>query len=62
LLARGEIALYIWQQFSNDEIAILGSTFCLFLFNLIIPAIIGAIFILKVNISKSLGYESVKKE
>ncbi|MEL6718731.1 MAG: lysylphosphatidylglycerol synthase domain-containing protein [Bacteroidota bacterium] len=62
LLARGEVALFIWQRFSGDEIAILGSTFALFIFNLLVPAIIGAIFILRINVLKSLGYETVKSE
>lgn len=60
LLARGEVALFVWGQFSSDEIAILGSTFTLFIFNLIVPAIIGAIFILRINVLKSLGYDNVK--
>ncbi|MEM9888823.1 MAG: lysylphosphatidylglycerol synthase domain-containing protein [Bacteroidota bacterium] len=62
LLARGEVALFIWGQFSTDEIAILGSTFTLFIFNLIVPATVGAIFILRVNVLKSLGYGGVKSK
>ncbi|NJL74481.1 MAG: hypothetical protein HC892_05005 [Saprospiraceae bacterium] len=57
LLARGELALFIWKPFSEDEISILGSTFLVFILNLIIPSLIGAVFIFKVNILKSLGYE-----
>jgi len=61
LLARGEVALFVWQRFSEDEIAILGSTFALFIFNLLVPAIIGAIFILRINVLKSLGYGVAKE-
>jgi len=58
VLARGELALFIWKPFSEDEISILSSTFLLFILNLIIPSLIGAVFIFKVNIIKSLGYEN----
>lgn len=57
--ARGPMALFIWQRFSDDAIGILGSTYTLYIVNLIIPSIIGAFFLLRVNIIKSLGYESV---
>ena len=58
LLARVEIALYIWGNFSENDISILASTFGLWVINLIIPSLIGMAFITNVNILKSLGYES----
>lgn len=61
LFARGEVALFVWQHLwaadTPNTINILASTYTLFLFNLIVPALIGAIFILQVNISKSLGLD-----
>lgn len=58
LLARGEIALYIWGIYSNDQVAILAATFTLFVINIALPALIGMTFIVKANILKSLGYEN----
>ncbi|MFT5763191.1 MAG: uncharacterized membrane protein YbhN (UPF0104 family) [Saprospiraceae bacterium] len=60
LMARGELAIYIWGNFSAHEINILAATFFLWIINLIIPSLIGALFISNVNIMKSLGYS--KKE
>lgn len=56
LLARGEIALFVWGYFTQDEVAILATSFTLFILNLIVPALIGALFIFRINILKSLGY------
>ncbi len=57
LFARGQIALEIWGFFSENEIGILASTFTLWTLNLIIPALIGTVFIIKINVIQSLGYE-----
>jgi Lysylphosphatidylglycerol synthase TM region len=58
LLMRGEVALYVWGNFSTNELSILASTFSLWVINMIIPALIGLIFIVNINILKSLGYAS----
>ncbi|MEO1258104.1 MAG: lysylphosphatidylglycerol synthase domain-containing protein [Bacteroidota bacterium] len=60
LLARGEIALFIWGFFSEDQVAILAATFTLFVINIAIPALLGMAFIVQANILKSLGYENGK--
>lgn len=57
LLARGEIALYIWGFFSEDQVAILAATFTLFVINIALPALVGMVFIFQTNILKSLGVE-----
>jgi len=57
LLARGEVALQIWGVFDANEISILAATFSLWVINLIIPALIGTVFIVNINVLKSLGYE-----
>ncbi len=56
LLVRGEIALYIWGSFCTYELNILAATFSLWVINLIIPALIGMVFIVNTNVIKSLGY------
>ncbi|MEL7020479.1 MAG: lysylphosphatidylglycerol synthase transmembrane domain-containing protein [Bacteroidota bacterium] len=64
LLARGEIALGIWGLFSPLSLHILAASFSLFVINLSLPALIGAVFIAKINVLNSLGYdrEDNKKE
>jgi len=61
LLARGEIALFVWGMFSSNEVDILAATFSLFVINIAIPALLGMCFIVQVNVLKSLGYENSKK-
>lgn len=58
LLARGEIAIFIWGFFSEDQVAILAATFTLFVINVVVPALLGLVFIVQANILKSLGYEN----
>lgn len=58
LLTRGQVALFVWKFFGGNEISVLASTYLLFVINLVLPALLGAVFILKTNVLKSLGYES----
>lgn len=58
LLARGEIALFIWGFFSQNEVSILAATFSLFVINVAVPALIGMAFIVQANIVKTFGYEN----
>jgi hypothetical protein len=60
LLARGEIALYVWGFFTPDNMDILAATFSLFVINIAVPALLGLVFIVQVNIIKSIGYEDGK--
>lgn len=53
LVMRGGTALYIWQFFSANQIAILATTFSLWLFNVILPAAIGFILLLNVKFFSS---------
>lgn len=57
LFVRSEVALFVWGLYSANEIAILAATFSLWILNLMIPAFIGTIFMLNINVLKSLGYE-----
>lgn len=61
LLARGEVALLIWSPFAPDKLGILAATFALFIINLLLPALLGAVFIVKINVLKSLGYDQEAK-
>ncbi len=58
LLARGEIALFVWGHFAESQVSILAATFSLFVINIAVPALLGLVFIVQVNILKSLGYEN----
>jgi hypothetical protein len=57
LLARGEAALVVWGVFSDHKLGILAATFSLFIINLCLPALVGIVFVVKINVLKSLGYE-----
>jgi len=57
VFARSEIALIVWGIFSVNEIAILSSSFGLWIINLLIPAFIGLLLSLDKNVVKSFGYE-----
>ncbi|GJM31645.1 MAG: hypothetical protein DHS20C18_06460 [Saprospiraceae bacterium] len=57
LMARGEIALLVWSDYSDNTLGILAATFLLFIINLSVPALLGAGIIVKTNVLKSLGYE-----
>jgi hypothetical protein len=61
LLARGEAALLIWAPFSPAPLHLLSATFALFIINLLLPALLGAVFIVKINVLKSLGYDKEAK-
>lgn len=61
LLTRGQVALFVWSFFGGNEISVLAATYSLFVINLILPALIGAVFILKTNVLKSLGYANESK-
>ncbi|MCB0643285.1 MAG: flippase-like domain-containing protein, partial [Phaeodactylibacter sp.] len=62
LVTRGEIALFIWGTFADSELLVLACTFGLFIINLLVPALIGAVFIVQTNLLKSLGYEKIMDE
>ena len=57
LLARIHIALFIWSQFSDNVISISSIPFLLWIFNSLIPALVGSIFVMNLNIAKNFSYE-----
>ena len=46
ILARGEIAITIWTLYSENTLGILASTFSIWIINLIIPALIGLVYVI----------------
>ena len=50
LVARGGTALYIWQFYSANQVAILATTFCLWILNVIFPAILGLSLLIETDI------------
>jgi len=57
LAVRGNVALRVWAFFTTNTLGILSSTFGLWLINVILPALVGMLFISSLNILKSFGYE-----
>lgn len=57
LLARGELALVVWGRFSADTSAILAAAYGLFILNLSLPSLVGAVIILRSNLEKLLYNE-----
>lgn len=57
VFARAEIALIVWGLFSANEIAILSSSFGLWIINLLIPAFFGLLLSMNKDVVKSFGYE-----
>ena len=50
---RGSVALFFLGLISNNDIGIVTASFSLWFINLAIPAIIGSVFVLKMNFFKS---------
>jgi len=57
VLARGEIALLILGLLVDNSLSILSAAFSLWIINMAFPALIGLLFMLNINISKSMGYD-----
>jgi hypothetical protein len=49
LAARGGLAIWVWAYFGANEISSLSSTFALWCINLILAALIGAVFLLQID-------------
>jgi hypothetical protein len=45
VLARGEMAIFLWSVFSSNVLGIVAATFSLWIINLVIPAVFGGIII-----------------
>lgn len=58
LLARSEIALFVWGFFTGNQLDILAATFTLFVINIAVPSLLGLACIARLNLVKSIGYEN----
>lgn len=47
VIARGEMAIFLWSAFTTNVLGILSATFLLWSINLLLPALVGMVFILK---------------
>lgn len=45
VLARGEMAIFLWSVFTSNVLGILAASFSLWIINLVVPALLGAIII-----------------
>ncbi|MEE9439303.1 MAG: hypothetical protein V3V14_09915 [Saprospiraceae bacterium] len=52
VLARGEMAIFLWSYFTDNVIGILAATFSLWFINLVIPAILGAYMLSSYKLNK----------
>jgi len=57
LIARGEIALFMWGHFADNELSILIATYGLFLINLLVPGLYGLATVVQMNLIKPNGHD-----
>lgn len=50
VLARGEMAIFLWSVFTGNVLGIIAATFSLWIINLVVPAIVGAFVISQAKI------------
>lgn len=62
LLARGEIALFVWGIFGANEWRILCASYGLFGINLLLPGLFGLTMILRINFLKPTNHENIFAE
>ncbi|MBC7778061.1 MAG: flippase-like domain-containing protein [Phycisphaerae bacterium] len=58
LVARGSLAVQVWEQVGANEISSLAATFTLWIINLILPALVGTFSLFYVNIAKTFVHEN----
>jgi len=52
LLARGEIALFVWGVFGTNDLSVLTASYGLFFINLLLPGLWGLTTIIRINLLK----------
>lgn len=62
LMARGELALWVWGAYSPDTAAILAAAYGLFIINLSLPSLVGAWILLRLNLHKFWNNERKNME
>jgi hypothetical protein len=58
LVARGSLAVQVWEQMGTNEVSSLAVTFTLWIINLILPALVGTFSLFYVNIAKTFVHEN----
>lgn len=53
LVARGEIALLIWNYFGVNELSVLAASYGLWVINVVLPALVGMGYVLKIKQRRS---------
>ncbi len=53
LLARGEITLILWKFYGVNELSILAASYGLWVINLVMPALVGIIHVMKIKFKSS---------
>lgn len=61
LVARGSVALYVWGFYASNDWSILAATFTLWIINMVIASLIGAVFILRANWGQSPSEPRLKQ-
>lgn len=49
---RGQVSIFLFQTFTNNKIGILVATICLWIINLILPAIVGSVLWIRMRLLK----------
>lgn len=58
LLARGEIALFVWGVFGANDLSALTASYGLFLINLLLPGLWGLTTVIRINLLKPNDHEN----
>ena len=58
LLARGEIALFVWGVFGANDLSVLTASYGLFLLNLLLPGLWGLTTVIRINLLKPSDNEN----
>ncbi|MCB0665456.1 MAG: flippase-like domain-containing protein [Saprospiraceae bacterium] len=53
LIARGEITLFLWNFFAVNELSILAASYGLWVINVVLPALVGMIYVMKIKVKSS---------
>lgn len=57
VVVRGQVGITLWSIYGVNELAVLTSSFFVWIINLLIPAFFGLAAMTTVNVLRSLGYE-----
>ncbi len=58
LFARIHVALFIWSQYTDNVISISSIPLILWIFNSLLPALVGAYVLVNTNLAKNINYDN----